>query len=294
MAASISVHLRRNRGTPLPTLARLRRDSRNGEFVIAHGTKAMLPDDSMITSRNETFTPPRLRRIFCLLCFIVAGVVALAGTAASNLNSQPSLPTPTSCNGIVTFSNTAPIAIPDIGIATPYPSDITVAGLPNWPIAGTAEVTIHGLTHSFTGDVGIVLVGPGGTALLIQDGAGNGAVANLTYTLSDTGAAQLPATGIWGPGTYKPTSYYTNHSFPPPGPGTAYGNPGPAGGNSATFASIFGGTNHPNGVWSLYVVDFEAGNSGTIAGGWSLSFSIPLPCETPRPRMTPHARPTPH
>jgi subtilisin-like proprotein convertase family protein len=220
-------------------------------------------------------------------------VVALAGTAAPKVDSQPSLPTPTSCNGIVTFSNTAPIAIPDIGIATPYPSDITVAGLPDGPTAGTAEVTINGLTHTFTNDVGIVLVGPGGAALLIQDGAGNGAAANLTYTLSDTGTTQLPATGIWGAGTYKPTSYFTGHSFPPPGPGTTYGNPGPVGGNSATFASIFGGTN-PNGAWSLYVVDFAAGNSGMIAGGWSLSFTIPIACATPRPRVTPFPRPTRH
>ena len=247
----------------------------------------------MIANTNDTFTRPGLQRILCLLSFIIAGVVALAGIAAQGLNSQPSRPSPTPpCVGIATFSNTAPIAIPDSGIAMPYPSDITVAGLPVWLTAGTAEVTINGLTHTFTNDVGIVLVGPGGTALLVQDGAGNGAVANLTYALSDTGAPQLPATGVWGPGIYKPTSYYTDHSFPPPGPGTAYGNPGPAGGNSATFASIFGGT-HANGVWSLYVVDFASGNSGMIAGGWSLSFRVPIPCQppTPRPRPTPHPRP---
>lgn len=250
----------------------------------------------MTTNPNTTFFSLRLRRIVCLLFFVVAGVVELAGTAAPSLNSQPGQPSfPPPCPPeIVTFSNTAPITIPDIGIATPYPSDITVAGLPGWfALAQTAKVTINGLTHTFTNDVGIVLVGPGGAALLIQDGAGNGAVANLTYTLSDAGATQLPATGVWGTGTYKPASYYTDHSFPPPGPGTAYGNPGPAGGNSATFSSIFAGTT-PNGVWSLYVVDFASGNSGMIAGGWSLSFSIPLPCETPRPRVTPHPRPTPH
>jgi len=247
----------------------------------------------MTTYTNGTFPPQRLRRILCLFFFVTVGVVALAGTAAPNLNSQPSLPTPTSCTETVTFSNTAPIAIPHFGIATPYPSDITAAGLPGWLTAGTAEVRINGLTHTFTNDVGIVVVGPGGAALLIQDGAGSGAVVNLTYTLSDRGATQLPATGVWGPGTYKPTSYYTDHSFPPPGPGTAYGNPGPAGGNSATFASIFGGIN-ANGVWSLYVVDFAAGNSGMIAGGWSLSFAIPIPCSTPRPRVTPFPRPTPH
>ena len=120
----------------------------------------------MIANTNDTFTRPGLQRILCLLSFIIAGVVALAGIAAQGLNSQPSRPSPTPpCVGIATFSNTAPIAIPDSGIAMPYPSDITVAGLPGWPIARTAEVTINGLTHTLTNDVGIVLVGPGGAAL---------------------------------------------------------------------------------------------------------------------------------
>jgi len=225
-----------------------------------------------------------------LLVAVFAGAILFGGPAPS-LNRQPNRPSPTPrCTRTATFSNTAPITIPDFGIAIPYPSDITVAGLPGWLTAETAEVTINGLTHTFTNDVGIVLVGPGGAALLIQDGAGNGAVVNLAYTLSDTGTTRLPATGIWAAGTYKPTSYRTDDGFPPPGPGTIYGNPGPAGGNSATFASTFGGTN-ANGVWSLYVVDFAAGNSGMIAGGWSLSFTLPIPCSTPRSRPTPAPRP---
>src|SRR4029077_20967558 len=157
----------------------------------------------MTTYTNGTFPPQRLRRILCLFFFVTVGVVALAGTAAPNLNSQPSLPTPTSCTETVTFSNTAPIAIPHFGIATPYPSDITAAGLPGWLTAGTAEVRINGLTHTFTNDVGIVVVGPGGAALLIQDGAGSGAVVNLTYTLSDRGATQCLRLGS---GDLEPTS----------------------------------------------------------------------------------------
>ena len=246
----------------------------------------------MAAKRSYTFMPPWWRSVPCLLFFVGAGVVALTGLAAPGLNSQTSPPTATpSCYEIVTFSNTVPIAIPDSGIAMPYPSDITV-NLPTWVHSASAEVTINGLTHTFPGHVGIVLVGPGGAALLVQDGAGDAPVTNLTYTLSDTGATYLPATGIWGAGTYKPTSYHTDDSFPPPGPGTAYGNPGPAGGNDATFASIFGGT-YPQGVWSLYVVDFASGNSGMIAGGWSLSFAVPIPCQppTPRPRPTPAPRP---
>ncbi len=251
----------------------------------------------MISNPNRTFTPSRWRRLFCSLFFAaasVAGLGAIGSSRAISTQGGPPVPdarpTPLPCSEIATFSNTAPITIPDFGTAMPYPSDITV-DLPAWAIAEGVRLTINGLTHTFTDDVGIVLVAPEGAALLVQDGAGDGTAANLTYTLNDTGATQLPATGTWGAGTYKPTSYYTDHSFPPPGPGTAYGNPGPAGGNSATFASIFGGT-HANGVWSLYVVDFASGNSGMIAGGWSLSFMLPTPCATPRPRVTPRPRPT--
>lgn len=179
----------------------------------------------------------------------------------SQVENRPSL----------TFTNPAPITIVDGATANPYPSTIAVAGISgNIPAtAGSVKVTLNGFSHSFPDDVAMVLVGPTGAALLLQDGGGGDPdMANVTYTLSDTGAAFLPNATAWPAGTYKPTSYYTEGTvFPPPGPGAAHGYPGPNG--TATFSSIFAGTN-PNGNWNLYIADFAAGDVGSLSGGWTL------------------------
>ncbi|MBV9210673.1 MAG: hypothetical protein JOZ52_08595 [Acidobacteria bacterium] len=171
------------------------------------------------------------------------------------------------------FTNPAMITINDADVSTPYPSTITVSGLtgniPNTP--GSIKVTLNNFTHTFPDDVGIVLVGPTGLGFLLQDGAGDDPDVSTTYTLSDDGADFLPDDLAWGPGTYKPTAYFSTDVFPAPGPGAVYDIPGPIDG-SATFASVFGGTN-PNGVWSLYVVDFVEEDGGFITGGWSLEIN---------------------
>ncbi len=174
------------------------------------------------------------------------------------------------------FTNSAPITIPASGNAAPYPSAIVVSGISgNIPVTpGSVKVTLNGYSHTFSEDVGIVVVGPTGAALLLQDGAGDGTdMVNVTYTISDTGATQLPAVGAWAPGTYRPTNFFSD-SFPAPGPGTTYGNPGPNGGGTATFSSVYGGT-APNGTWNLFVVDFVDGDAGSIAGGWSIEIVTP-------------------
>jgi subtilisin-like proprotein convertase family protein len=171
------------------------------------------------------------------------------------------------------FTNSNPITIVDFTTANPYPSNITVSGIsgniPSTP--GSVKVTLNGFSHAFASDVGIVLVGPTGAALLIQDGAGFGSAVNsVTYSLSDAGTALLPDSAAWTAGTYKPSSYFTGDSFPAPGPGTTYGSPANSG--TATFSSVFGGTN-PNGTWKLYVEDLALDDSGQIAGGWTLEIA---------------------
>ncbi len=168
------------------------------------------------------------------------------------------------------FCNLAAISIDDATTSTPYPSSIVVSGAPG--SITSVDVTLNSFSHTFPDDVAIALVGPGGQALLLQDGAGDDPdMVNVTYSFADAGATQLPTATAWTAGTYKPTTYFTGDNFPAPGPGTTYGNPGPAGAGTATFASIYGATN-ANGTWNLYVEDLTGGDSGSISGGWCINF----------------------
>jgi Ca2+-binding RTX toxin-like protein len=180
----------------------------------------------------------------------------------------------------VVFTNSSTITINDNANATPYPSNIVVSG-----VSGNVtdvNVTLNDFTHSFPDDVGVVLVGPTGAALLLQDGAGDDPDVNaIDTTFNDSAAGFLPNLTAWASGSYRPTAYYAGDAFPDPGPGTAYVNPGASGGGR--LASTFNGTS-PNGTWSLYVRDFVGGDSGSIAG-WSLELNNPPPPPPPPPGL---------
>lgn len=228
--------------------------------------------------RGGVLMKNKLFEYFCARIAFFAALSLLLPAFFIDINGQTKNERANSARPEATFTNSNAITIPALGAANPYPSTINVSGLtgtiPTTP--GSIKVTINGLSHTFVDDVGIVLVGPTGAAFLLQDGAGSGPITNVTYTLSDSGAAQLPATGVWTAGTYKPADHvpdsFPADNFPAPGPGTNYANPGPHLGGTATFASVFGGTN-PNGNWNLFVADFVEGDSGTISGGWSLEIT---------------------
>ena len=168
-----------------------------------------------------------------------------------------------------TFSNAGAITIPDVDNATPYPSQVTVSGQ-KAPISDL-NVKLNGFSHSYPDDVGVVLVAPGGQALLLMDCAGDSTdAANVNLTIDDSAAAQITNAGSLISGTFKPTTHCPSlSSFIAPGPLTSYGNPGPGLGGTATLASSFNGIT-ANGVWNLFVRDFGGPDSGQLAGGWAL------------------------
>ena len=177
---------------------------------------------------------------------------------------------------VSTFSNPASITILDTprigGIApsSPYPSTINVAGVVGTVAKVTA--TVKGLSHTFPGDIDMLLVGPGGQKLILMSDVGGGTDAvNTTLTFDDTAAGAIGATVVSG--TFKPTNIGTGDIFPAPAPAGPYPDP--------QLLSVFNGVN-PNGTWSLYVVDDAGIDAGSIAQGWELKITTqdPVCCDS--------------
>ncbi len=171
---------------------------------------------------------------------------------------------------VFNFKSTQSIAIPlsgAIGASSPYPSSINVSGL-----VGNLDkitVTLNNLTHTYSRDIDILLIGPtGAKTILMSDMGDNSPLNNLTFTFDASATNFLPETGQPTSGTYKPTDITDVN-----GADTFANSPAPTGPYSADL-SVFNHTN-PNGVWSLYVIDDGQGDSGSIAGGWSIAISMP-------------------
>ena len=157
------------------------------------------------------------------------------------------------------FANTASISIPSRNAATPYPATLTVSGLSGTITRITA--TLSNFSHTFTDDVDVLLVGPGGQeVLLMSDVGGVSASGNLTLTFDDAAANALPDESALSTGAWKPTNIGVDENFSSPAPAQPYG----------TALSVFNGTN-PNGTWRLFAWDDSLRDSGSIANGWRLT-----------------------
>jgi hypothetical protein len=97
--------------------------------------------------------------------------------------------------------------------------------------------TITNFSHTFPGDVDLLLVGPGGQNVMLMSDVGGGTDAvNATITFDDA-AAPIGATVVSG--TFRPTNSGTDDQFPAPAPAAPHG----------AALSFFSGLN-PNGDWS--------------------------------------------
>lgn len=164
-----------------------------------------------------------------------------------------------------------PITVRDNAVALPYPSSLTVTGMPT---ISTLALTLQGFTHSYPADVDILLVAPNSQSVLVlSDAGGSNAVSNLRLRFVD-GAAPATSSRLVS-GNYAPTDIVNGAAC---NPSDAFSAPAPGGAPGSTFSTLNG--IDPNGEWTLFVRDDCGADVGSIAC-WSLnfgSFEAATPC----------------
>ena len=180
-------------------------------------------------------------------------------------------PVPTPTPSATTFVNANSIAILTNSqsprtAASPYPSTVTVAGMPG--VISKVTVALNDFNTSavaYPADIDILMTGPAGqNTILMSDAGGSGRLRHVNLVFDDNAAANLPTSQITS-GMYRPTDYTPADNadlFPAPAPGKPFG----------TTLSLFNGTS-PNGTWNLFVLDEYIEGSGSIAGGWGVTIS---------------------
>jgi subtilisin-like proprotein convertase family protein len=216
----------------------------------------------------------------CVLTCTQGGLPEISNPATLTVLQSPSSPAVSPTNAAIcpggsqliavgggaqtTFGGGPGVTIPGTGTAAavgaPYPSTIAVAGLPAQSLV--KSVTLTGVTHTFPGDVDIILKSPSGaTVILMSDAGGSDDVNGVTYTFDDAASSLLGAT-FNASGSYRPTNIGTGDNWPAPGPGTV---------NQSTPALGSFGAGNNNGNWELYIYDDAGGDVGSISG-WSITF----------------------
>ena len=168
-----------------------------------------------------------------------------------------------------TFTNASAITITDNAAATPYPSAITVSGVTAYT---RVTLTLNGFSHTFPDDVDIIVVAPGGQKAYVMSDNGSGTdVSGAVLTFDDTAAAALTTAAI-SSGTFKPSNLdTTTDALPAPAPAPPF---------LTDFTSLSALGAGANGTWNLFVRDDVSTDSGSISGGWSLTFVNPNVCST--------------
>lgn len=134
------------------------------------------------------------------------------------------------------------------------------------PVSNVCQVTLTGWTHSWIGDLQIVLVDPTGVGTTIltrpgYTGAGFGNPADVIGTShafvdpSTGGAIAVPAAANMVAGTYM--QHFGEPSFPYPN------------GLNGVLATPLNLVSGPAGVWTLKIFDWADGDTGSLIG-WTL------------------------
>jgi len=142
------------------------------------------------------------------------------------------------------------------GESRPYRTSVWLDNVPG--AIQNVTVTLRGLSHSYPGDLGVLLVGPSGQNVLLMGNVGGGTdVDNLDLVFNQQGVAITDPITI---GTiYRPTNDGLAEGLRIDGP---YG---------GSLASFYG--SDPNGRWQLHVIDTVYSDAGILARGWQLELT---------------------
>ncbi|WKZ64882.1 MAG: lamin tail domain-containing protein [Flavobacteriales bacterium] len=146
-------------------------------------------------------------------------------------------------------------------IGGPYPSTITVSGLPTSGVT-VKRVFLNGMVHTFPDDIDILLQSPTGTNVVLMSDAGlSNDFTGENLEIRDDAAGPMSDSGVIPSGSYQCTNYGTPDNWFAPGPGDVT--------QATPSLSLF--TGDPNGTWSLFVSDDAGGDTGNMAG-WAIEF----------------------
>jgi len=241
------------------------------DLVVAIASRLLRPREGLTEATVRALTTEG--RLLEGIASLQSGPERLAAAASAESSEAP--------EG-VSFTNAAPIVITDVSPATPYPSAMSVSGLPG--VITKMRVSLNGLSHTCLPDVDILLVGPTGQNLLVMSDVGpcgGGGASDVTLTFDDHAALSLTVSSPAPTGYYRPSNDVAfTDVFPAPAP-----QPSPA-----TRLGAFSGSS-PNGTWRLYVVDQALSDTGVIAGGWTLNFILGVQACNPTPVTIPAGAP---
>ena len=168
-----------------------------------------------------------------------------------------------------TYTNNSGLTFPDNGATS---QALNIFGLAGHAITDVS-VTLTGLNHTWASDLDILLVAPDTVhnLLFMSDVRSSDDFVNSTLTFSDTATDILSDISDSAPidsGLYLPTAYAPGETDADFGSVTgAIFSPPPSGPSS--FTGAFNSVD-PNGNWTLYVRDDDAGITGSLAS-WALT-----------------------
>lgn len=215
-----------------------------------------------------------MRRPLAAACTaVIAAALLFTGSAAASADEG------STSGGSITIPGTG-----SAGPGDPYPSAGTMSGVPG--TISSVSLTLTGFSHSYPGDIQILIQAPSGKSVLVSAYCGGGyGVENIDLTFVD-GAPALPGwfsdTGLVA-GTFAPTACLeypgpeeelpggaiNPEVLPEPAPGFPY---------ESAFASLNG--EDPNGEWKLWIYDFAEGDEGDLVS-WTLTVATTVPAAAP-------------